>query len=230
MIPRNYYVKCLPWLCFLIFVSVNNVKADSMAAPWVGVSFSGGSCDGGHQAYGPYDYTNAKHRALNLPIVEEYHFTKDVQMLVKGNTGYLRDDLDYTLKAFPNHHKALNSIINYQLIYKYDIEKKRKDALNSPVECYLQRALRFSPNDIVSYMLYASYLKKTRHIPEAEAAYKKALGIAPDELAVKHSYGLFLFELKKYPEALEMAKAIYAKKYPKQKLKELLVKSGHWQK
>lgn len=217
------------WLanCFvLLLLSTAGVKAD--LAPWVGSTFKGEACEGGTIPYGPFDYTNFAHKAQKLAIVEAYHYTKDIQLLIKGHTGYITDDLNYTLTAFPNHHKALNTAMNYQLIYKREIDSKHRPAFPSPIECYFQRAIRFSPKDVVSYMIFASYLRKTKHFPEADAIYQKALKITPEESALRHSYGMFLVESKKYPEAMEQARIIYGKKYPRQTLKKALEKSGHW--
>jgi hypothetical protein len=202
----------------------------STLAPWVGVSLDGERCSGREISYGPFDYTNAANKGDKLNIVETYHYTKDIQMLIKGNTDYLGEDLDYTVTAFPNHHKALGTLMHYQLIYQHDIATKAKRPLPSPVECYFQRAIHFAPQDPLNYIMYGTYLRKIQHPQEANELYKKALQALPNELSINYSYGLFLFESKKYPEALAQAKLIYAQNFPKQKLKELLIKSGHWQK
>src|ERR1039457_1952950 len=57
-------------------------------------------------AYGPFDYRNSAF-ASNLYLIERAHFTPEVEQGVKGNAGYIGQDLDYTLRAFPNHHRAL---------------------------------------------------------------------------------------------------------------------------
>lgn len=58
--------------------------------------------------YGPFDYNNGEHRRGNLPVVERFHFTSKVQSLRGGNTSSTAGgDLSYTLKSFPNHHRAL---------------------------------------------------------------------------------------------------------------------------
>lgn len=228
----------ISYLCLVVLqIIISNECLANSTAPWVGLTFKGDACQGGNIQYGPYDYTNSDHKSKNLQIVEEYHFSKDIEMLINGVPNSLAGggsysipgSIDYTLMAFPNHHRALNAILNYQLIYKSQIDSKAKENVRSPVECYLQRAIHFSPKDIASYLIYTSYLRKTKHMQETEAVYQKALKIAPEESALRHSYGLFLVELKKYPEAMEQARIIYGKKYKRQKLKQVLEKSGHWQ-
>jgi tetratricopeptide (TPR) repeat protein len=213
-------------LCLIKLIMPTAYAAES--GRWVGGTLTGEPCTGGYMAYGPFDYTNSMHHKLKLDIVEEYHFTKDIELLIKGKTGYLTEDLNYTLTAFPNHHKALNAIMYYQIINKIDIDKGTKKPLNSPVECYFQRAINFAPHDIVAYALYADYLKRTKHISEAEQVYQKAMIKMPDDLALKYHYGLFLCAVKKFPEALAQAKIVYKANYPKSNLKKMLKNTGQW--
>jgi len=196
------------------------------AAPWVGVDLNGVPCNGGEQGYGPWDYTKADERS-NIPVVEQHHFTPEVENHIKGKSGYLVTDLDYTLRAVPNHPKALLSIIRYQ-------EKQNKKLLKnpmplaSPVECYLQRAIHFSPEDVSSYSLFAYYLKESGNPEKAAKAYQKALTISPNNAKLAYSYSLFLIEQKQYDKALEHAKKAYAHGKPPESLKNKLIKLGVW--
>jgi hypothetical protein len=64
--------------------------------------------------YGPFDYTNARHYREKLPIVERAHFNRDVESLRRGQTAVRPGpDLHYVLGTFPNHHRALYSMLNY---------------------------------------------------------------------------------------------------------------------
>ena len=65
-------------------------------------------CGSLQNGYGPYDYRSDKDK---LRIVEQYHLTPEVVNLVAGSTGEIGDDLDYTLRAFPNHHVALMAMV-----------------------------------------------------------------------------------------------------------------------
>ena len=66
-------------------------------------------------AYGPFDYRDPVSKRDNLPIVESFHFTPDVESLRHGRSGSVLGDLRYTLRAFPNHHRALKSMARYGL-------------------------------------------------------------------------------------------------------------------
>jgi len=171
---------------------------------------------------------NAENRRTKLPIVEHYHFTPEVQKLIKGKSGYLVGDLAYTLRAFPNHYKALTSLTYYQVLHQIDIAEKIKRPVQPAVECYFQRAAHFVPDDAVVQMLYAIYLKKIKRYDLAEKHYQKAIQIAPDNMKLRYMYGLFLVKHKKYALANEQAKIVYSNNYPKQKLKKKLIAAGIW--
>ena len=215
-------------LIFILGINLalsNNLYARS--APWVGVDLKGMTCQGEIMNYGPFDYRNAENRKSKLPIVEEYHFTPEVQQLVRGNTGSVVGDLSYTLGAFPNHYKALTALSYYHVIHQKEIAEDR-DWPFLPVECYFQRAVNFVPDDAIVQMLYAIYLKKIKRYDLAEKHYQKAIQIAPDNMKLRYMYGLFLVKHKKYALANEQAKIVYSNNYPKQKLKKKLIAAGIW--
>ena len=59
--------------------------------------------------YGPYDYRIDKDK---LPIVEIAHFTAQVESLLRGQSmASFAGDISYTLQRFPNHHRALMSVM-----------------------------------------------------------------------------------------------------------------------
>lgn len=197
-------------------------------APWVGVDLKGFPCQGEPENYGPFDYANPIHRRTKLGIVERYHFTPEVQTLRKGKSGSIVGDLAYTLRAFPNHYKALTALSYYQVLYQNEIRKGKKKPVTPAVECYFQRAIHFVPNDPVVHILYASYLKKIKHYHQAEEEYKKAIKLDPDNSKFHYIYGMFLMRQKQYTKALEQAKIVYARKYKNLKLKKKLKAVGVW--
>jgi len=194
---------------------------------WVGVDLKGAPCMAKKIYHGKiFDYR--KDRGPNLAVVEEYHFTRNVQNLRKGNTGYILGDIHYTLEAFPNHYKALNSLIYYQLIYQSDIKKGVRGAVKPSVECYFKRAISFFPDDANVEILYAVYLKKIKRYKMADKHYQKAIDKAPENLKYRYIYGLFLIKEKKYSLAKKEAEIIYSKGFSGQKLKQKLIDVGVW--
>jgi hypothetical protein len=212
-------------LFFLAIFSVNTVLA-APKAPWVGTDLIGIPCTGAKQGYGPFDYLQRKSIPQNLDIVEGAHFTPEVENLVAGNTGSIEGDLNYTLRAWPNHHRALLSITRYQLKINSKLAKVNK--LETPPECYFQRAINFSPKDAVTASLYGYYLRKTGHPKEALLAYEKALKLAPNTSKIEYAYSLLLIDLKQYDNALIQAKNAYQHGKPPEGLKKKLIKLGVW--
>ncbi|CAA9892804.1 TPR repeat-containing protein [Candidatus Methylobacter favarea] len=217
-----------PNLQFLIVLLLFSAPICAELAPYVGATLQGQACSGNSKGYGPYDYSK-RHLipAKHLNIVEEYHFTPNVENLIAGSSsGTPYGDLDYTLRAWPNHHRALLSLIRYQLEV---IKKIRKDkSIKIPPECYLQRAIHFSPNDPMAYSLYGYYLAKVGQHKNAEKFYKKALELSPENSKIEYSYALLLIDLKRNSEAVEVAKKSYQHGHPPEGLKNKLKKIGAW--
>lgn len=195
-------------------------------APWVGVDLKNSNCTGGGQGYGPFDYTNPEHKD-KIPVVEEHHLTFNVENHIKGQEGSIPSDLDYVLRAIPNHHRGLLSMIRYELKLHNKLTQEPIPLLTRP-ECYLQRAINFSPNDASSYALYGYYLYKLGNLEKAVKYYERALVIQPNNSKIAYSFSLLLIDLKRYNEAMKQAKIAYKNKQAPQKLKQKLVKLGVW--
>ena len=77
------------------------------------------------------DYTNPEHRE-KLAVVERFHFTPQVERLEKGQSGYLGDDISYTLDHFANHHRALTSLARLALREKTSRPRGAKYSSRAP--------------------------------------------------------------------------------------------------
>jgi tetratricopeptide (TPR) repeat protein len=154
------------------------------------------------------------------------HFTQPVESLIKGNTDFIGKDLDYTLRAFPNHHRALMSVI------RYGERTKLATAPNMPrsIECYLDRAIRFSPDDAISRILYSMFLAKNNRKPEAiQQLDTAASGAEGKENPFTHyNLGLNYFDLKEYEKSEIQAKKAYGMGFKQPTLKENLKSVGKW--
>lgn len=233
--PISYSAVVLSSLLYATQIyAVDNAISD----PWVGLDFRGRNCsqlDGTYvnRNFGPYDYTTPLGKK-HLRVVENRHFTPQAEQLLPELKGALDagkisvGGMEYTAKAFPNHHKALRSMAQYQLIYGYDIRKGTKDPVNPPVECFMQRAMNFAPKDSIVYIIFATFLKKSNIPDVADKVYQQGIEANPDSTALRYNYGTFLIEQQQYPEALEQAKVVYEKGYPKQFLKKKLISEGYW--
>ena len=172
-------------------------------------------------AYGPFDYRTHREK---LSIVENFHFTPEVEALIKGKSGSLGGDIDYTLRASPNHHRALLALMR--------LSERTADpqpaALPRPLECYFERALRFQHDDPVARMIYARFLAFKNRREEAANQLTLAASHADRNPLTHYNVGLIYMELKDYARALEQAHKALALGLTRTALKEQLQAAGHW--
>lgn len=180
-------------------------------------------CGALENAYGPFDYTDAGERSEKLPIVEQFHFNADVENLRRGQSSSIMGDLDYTLRAFPNHHRALNAMARYQLANPTAAVAPYRSA-----DCYFNRAIRWRPGDGTVRMIYGTYLLKRGEREAALQRYQEAVQLLPDSAEAHYNMGLLQVELKRFDRALEHAHKAYALGYPLQGLKNRLKRAGAW--
>ena len=172
---------------------------------------------------GPYDYLTVRDARLN--VVEHFHFTPKVESLISGSTGTVAQDLDFVLRAFPNHHRALMSMF---LLGERQKTPKAAGATYT-VECYFERAIRFSPQDNTAKMIYATYLAKNARIPETVKQLEIVAASAGDNPFTHYNLGLIYFDIKYYDQALAQAHAAYGLGFGQPALKEKLQAAGKWQ-
>lgn len=148
--------------------------------------------------FGPFDYRKHKDK---VALVEPYHFTPQVEALIKSINGKLGGDIAYTLQRLPNHHRALASLIRLGEREKRD----KPDGEDWSVECRLERAMRFAPDDLIVRLLYADFLRRQKRPQDAE----KLLDWVADQPDLPPltliSIGIIYLDLEKVPRALEFA-------------------------
>lgn len=183
--------------------------------------------------FGPFDYRPEgyvqesiyrSHKAL-LFIVENAHFTPEVEALVRGKTGAAPGhDIAYTLHAFPNHHKALLSVVALG-----EKEKTPKPSgMPFPVECWFSRAIAFKPDDNIVRMIYASFLTKANRIIEAEQQLSVVADRAGDNAFTHNNIGMIYFDMKNYEKALLHAHKAFELGLGIPTLKDQLNSVGKW--
>lgn len=180
-----------------------------------------GRCGSLANGYGPFDYRTDKQQ---LVVVETHHFSLAVEQLIRGMTGTIGSDLDYTLRASPNHHRALSALSRYG-------EREKSDFIRGAqytVECYFVRALNFRPDDPTVRMLYAIYLKGRNRLPDAikQLAYTETL--ADNSGFTVFNLGMVYLDLGEYDAALRQAHKAMALGFTRPELKERLVAAGKW--
>lgn len=184
-----------------------------------------GYCGDLSNAFGPFDYRKAASEYSHQQhLVESAHFTSDVENLVKGSTGSIGGDLDYTLRAFPNHHRALASVAKLALRTK----GPTGIGLKYSFDCYFERALRFQPDDDAVHMIYGTYQFKRGHTAVAIEQLQSAVELNPDNASANYNLGLIYAQQKDYDKARQYAEKAYALDYPAQALKNKLIALGKW--
>lgn len=179
-----------------------------------------GSLDNGQN--GPFDYRTERGR--KLAVVEEFHFTPKVEGLLAGQSGYLGQDLDYVLRVFPNHHRALVALVRYG---------KRAKSPNPPhvaftIECYFERAMQFKREDTTVRMLYASYLHDLGRTPDAVKQLDQVIELAQDNPFTQYNVGLVFTDMGIYDRALRQAHLVAAAGFTRPELRQRLEAAGKW--
>jgi tetratricopeptide (TPR) repeat protein len=187
-----------------------------------------GSLDNG---VGPYDYRTQKKQ---LEIVERFHFHREIEFPPPGNRRPLGGDLDYTLRASPNHHRALAAVSNLEL----SIKKKEGyvSRTSGPMKgaqytasCYFDRAVRFAPNDGMVRMVFGMYLVKSGDNKAALAQLEEAQKLEKNNANLHYNLGLLYFDIGDYANSLSHAKQAYALGFTLPGLREKLQKAKKWE-
>jgi tetratricopeptide (TPR) repeat protein len=169
------------------------------------------------------DYANPDDRQ-NLIVVEQYHFTANVERLVRGESGSLGADLDYTLQHFPNHLRALASLARLGLRDKTATPPGAKFS----IACYFDRAIRFRPEDAQVRSIFGGYLLALGQDDHALEQLQEAARLAPENATTHYNLGLLYLKRKDYPHARESAQQAYRMGFPLPGLKNQLRAAGQW--
>jgi tetratricopeptide (TPR) repeat protein len=175
----------------------------------------------GYGQYGPYDYRTDKHL---LTVVEVNHFDANVENLKCCKSAPLGADIDYTLRAFPNHHRALLAMERLATKMKTD----RPHLANYTVACYYERAVRFRPDDGIVRMLFANYLAKKGDPAEAIKHMEEVENNVGANANLHYNMGLVYADLKQYDKALEHAHLAYQLGFSLPGLRNKLQRAGKW--
>lgn len=172
-------------------------------------------------AYGPFDYRTSRDKLL---IVEGAHFTEDVESLRRGRTGTLGSDIDYTLRASPNHPRALIAMANLGRKLNTDLPQ----GANYTIPCYFNRAIRFAGDDAVVRLIYGTYLSRAGKPKEALRELELAQKLDDSNANIHYNLGLIYLDFKDYPKAREHAERAYALGFTLPGLRKRLEEAGQW--
>lgn len=171
--------------------------------------------------YGPYDFRTEKGR---LKIVDSAHFTPVVEALVGAATGDMNADIDYVLRASPNHHRALVSVMRLASRSK----EGQLRGFKWTFACYFDRAVRFAPDDVIVRMLYAQFLGQNKRVDDAVRQLDSAIKLAPENAITQYNVGLVFMEMGQHDRALAQAHLALKMGYPRTELTDSLKKVNRW--
>lgn len=197
----------------LLAATLLGASAIAAAAPYCGDLKNG---------YGPFDFRSTPQSKLG--VVEDFHFTEDVQALRRGATGHIGGDLDYLLRAVPNHPRGLLTMMKLS----QKLRSPQPPGAHFPTECYFERAVRFQPDDGAAWALYAQYLYGEGKDKRALEMLERAATLAPDDAAISYNLGLVYAKAKRYDAALPLAQKAYSAGFPLPGLKKILSDAGKW--
>jgi hypothetical protein len=152
--------------------------------------------------FGPFDFRTAP--AATRKLVEDFHFTVGIESMTRPATTMFHEmarDVEYTLRVFPNHHRALITMGRLADRFKSD----PPPGIDLSVECWFERALRFRPDDTVARSLYAQFLHRQGRKDEAITQLNFAATQAGDSALSLHNIGLVFLELGEVDNALAQA-------------------------
>lgn len=201
--------------CAVVLLGMLALAAAAPARAALPVVPGCGSLD---NAFGPYDYRVDK-KELNL--VEKHHFSPDIEFLRDRTPG---TSLDYTLRAIPNHPRALFSMMKLGLRDK----KERVNGANYSIECYMLRAEAFQPRDATVKVVFGLYLLETGRHDLAIKKLESAKALDSRDPNIPYNIGLAYFQMGDYDRALQNAHEAYRLGFPLPGLRNLLERKGRW--
>lgn len=205
----------------LMFAAAMLLASGSASAQAEPLITSAGLCGPMDNTFGPYDYR--KH-ADKHSIVERFHFTPKVESLREGQSAaHVASDIAYTLRAFPNHPRALYAMSRYS----QRLNATRVPGSEYPVECWFERAVRFTPDDAQVRALYADYLLNNKRTDEARKQLElgSKLNASPQ---TSYNLGLAWTRLGGFQEALPLARRAYDGGIKVPGLRDRLKQAGVW--
>ncbi|URI10265.1 ABC transporter permease [Aquincola tertiaricarbonis] len=205
------------WSCLLLALACTSVQAG------VNSNDVEGSCGPINipTHVGPFDYRTDRQL---LSLVEYGHFQPGVERLIRPMFEFFGADLDYTLKAYPNHHRALMTMARLTIKEK---SLKPKGA-NFSAECYFIRGMTFRPDDLIVRMIYASFLVMHQRNEDAAKQLDFVLESADDDPFTHYNAGMIYADMKDWPRALRQAHIALAGGFTRPELKSRLQQAGQW--
>lgn len=220
---RFNYSKIIKALFSLVIIAIINTTAFAAC----NLSLENG--------YGPFDYYDPKSHIGTgadpmgkIKRVTNVHLSPKMLLLTGRATGPIAADLDYTLRAIPNHPDALNLASRLEIRLRSAIKTPllRAEKMKQSADCYFQRAFKLATYS-ETYVLQGVHLHRNKKYQEAKNAYLKAIDMGHKSASTHYNFGLTLAKLEEYPLSEKHAKIAYKLGYPLKGLKRQLREVGY---
>ena len=159
-----------------------------------------------------------------IEFIEVRHFPSHVERLIRGEKGTIAGDIAYTLRAFPNHPRALRSAAE---LTRRNGGVMPKD-LQYSIACWFDRAVAYRPDDTSVRIVWGFELLKSKQNAAALEQAGIAEKLAKGNPQFHYNVGLLYFELKEYEKSMANAKIAYEQGFNLPGLKDKLTKAGKW--
>ena len=187
---------------------------------------------------GPWDYydpinsvPSGANPMGNIKRVTNVHLKPGMLRLEKRASGSFSSDIDYTLRAIPNHPAGLDlaSRLEQRLAQPgaENIPLFRHEKPTRTAECYFQRAIAVAPNRFYTYVVYGIHLHRFGKYDAANKAYERALALGSNSIETNYNYGLSLVKTGRYADAEQQARLAYQGGFPLPGLRNLLQQHGY---
>lgn len=211
------YPRLVPGILAVVLMSSLSITAGAQGLREECGEFANGNL-------GPFDYRVATPEIKRR--VETYHFTPKVERLEAGQSGAsIGSDLSFTLRYFPNHRRALASMVRYGL----KTRAEKPPGSQYTVSCWIERAIEYQPDDAAMYPIRGYYLFKKGDSKGAARDFRRAIELGLDDGNTHYNLGLALVEQGEYAEAVKEAKIAAKLGFTLPGLKRRLVELGKWQ-
>jgi tetratricopeptide (TPR) repeat protein len=196
--------------------------------------------------FGPFDYYDTRSTPTKAyALVESAHLGPKTQLMLRqgDKCGYW-GDLDYTLRAFPNHPRALKMMAEFlktnvscniggpppattsALDLAAQIESGRWEGRT--MEYYFETAIKYRPQYTETRVLFARALRDVGKRDQAVEVLQEALKQDAGSSAAHYEIGTLLLAKGDKQAALRHARKAYQLGSPPAALRDQLVAAGIW--
>jgi tetratricopeptide (TPR) repeat protein len=194
--------------------------------------------------YGPFDYYNPSEAPKDaLYLVEMAHFgAKTADLARRGDWCFYWGDLDYTLRAFPNHPRALMTMAEYLQHHESCLRHMKSSTRLQDVaadmeaggweertpDYYFKKGIEFRPQYAASHVIYGRYLAQVNRLDEALQQYLAAEKLDLKSADAQYYLGMLYLQKNDLAKAKGYAEKAYKLGAKSPELREKLVKAGAW--